>query len=91
MCNADVTTVGYDWFPEIHLLRTRLNSVHRCRNWDVIQDWAEEHHAPYDGHNSHVDEKTGQVVDFGGTDELPMDDNTHFFEPVNWRYTKDDM
>lgn len=89
MCNADVSTVGYDWFPEINLLRTRLDSVHRCRNWDAIHDWALDHQAPYNGHNSHVDEETGEIVDFGF--KPTVDERVHFFEPEDWEYTIEEM
>jgi hypothetical protein len=40
MCNAGVAAQGFDWFQELHYILVRINTVHRCRNFDGIRDWA---------------------------------------------------
>lgn len=88
MCNADTSAQGFDWFPEEKYLRIRLDSVHRCRNWDLIHEWADEHVAPWNGNIAHVDETTGRVVDYG---KDPNDDNTNLWVPAGFQYTRHDM
>ncbi|KAH8897914.1 hypothetical protein GQ53DRAFT_818168 [Thozetella sp. PMI_491] len=90
MCNADTSANGYDWFPSIHYLRIHLNSVHRCRNWDMVRDWAKEHYVPYNGRMAHVNEETGRLEDFGTEADLDPTKVT-IINPPDFRYTKDDM
>jgi Mycotoxin biosynthesis protein UstYa len=88
MCNADVAAQGFDWFQELHYIRVRIDTVHRCRNFDRIRDWAWERAVPWNSHMAHVDEKTGRVIDYGF---VPDPEFVHEFTPENFHHTKDDM
>ena len=43
MCNADLSTVWLQWEPGAQRNRAVVASTHTCRNFEKIQQWAEEH------------------------------------------------
>jgi hypothetical protein len=49
MCTVDVGVLGQVWYqpegktPEAFV---DFNTVHKCRNFDAIRDWAEKHQLP---------------------------------------------
>ena len=50
MCTVDVGVLGQVWFqpdeskpPEAFV---DFNTMHKCRNFDAIRDWAEKHQLP---------------------------------------------
>jgi hypothetical protein len=88
MCNANVSLQGCDWFQELHYIRVRIDTIHRCRYFDRIRDWAWERSVPWNSHMAHVDEETGRVVDYGF---VPDPQLVHEFTPEGFHYTRDDM
>ena len=51
MCTVDVGVLGQVWYqpnssvPEVEAF-VDFNTVHKCRNFDDIRDWAEKHQLP---------------------------------------------
>ncbi|KAG1805896.1 hypothetical protein EV424DRAFT_259818 [Suillus variegatus] len=43
MCNADVTTITWDWVKGHNIPYPNFNTRHQCRNYEKILDWAVEH------------------------------------------------
>lgn len=49
MCTVDVGVLGQVWYqPPDRPLQAFVdfNTVHKCRNFDAIRDWAEKHQLP---------------------------------------------
>jgi hypothetical protein len=49
MCTVDVGVLGQVWYqPPGGALQAFVdfNTVHKCRNFDAIRDWAEKHQLP---------------------------------------------
>ena len=49
MCTIDVGVLGQVWYqPSSKSLQAFVdfNTVHMCRNFDAIRDWAEKHQLP---------------------------------------------
>ena len=42
MCSADVATVPVQWNDATKSMRPRVDTVHTCRNFDKLRDWALE-------------------------------------------------
>ena len=42
-CNADVGVFTFYMIPDDPLAWPELNSNHKCRNFDRVKDWANEH------------------------------------------------
>ena len=51
MCDADVGIITYNWVKDHDLYYPNFNTVHKCRNFEDIYDWAIAHqaHAPNGG------------------------------------------
>jgi Mycotoxin biosynthesis protein UstYa len=45
MCNADTGIITYEWVDGWLSPRPDYNTVHRCRNFDKIQNWNDGHSA----------------------------------------------
>ncbi len=50
-CSSDVSTITWEWSPKNGKMMGNLQTVHTCRNFDKIRDWAKEHRLQedYDG------------------------------------------
>lgn len=49
MCNVDIGVLGQVWYqpPEADIEPfVDFNTVHTCRNFEVVRDWAEKHQLP---------------------------------------------
>jgi hypothetical protein len=42
-CNADLSTIYYEWVPERNRLVGNLATTHTCKNYDSIIQWARDH------------------------------------------------
>lgn len=42
MCAADTTPISWQWNEQAQTVRRRDDVVHTCRNFEAIQEWAEE-------------------------------------------------
>lgn len=42
-CNADLSTIYYEWVPERNRLVGNLATTHTCKNYDSILQWARDH------------------------------------------------
>jgi hypothetical protein len=87
-CNSDVTANGFDWRDDIKYMMPRINTVHKCRNFDKIKEWAFERFVPLNNLQSNV-EPTG-LVDWSKTYPNPEDPENLEQHP-EFRYTVDDM
>ena len=67
--------------------RVRIDTVHRCRKFDRIRDWAWECSVPWNSHMAHVDEETGRV----GYGFVPDPEFVHDSTPEGIHHTRDDM
>jgi hypothetical protein len=47
MCTVDIGVLGQVWFnPEYPEAYVDFNTRHKCRNFDAVRQWAEEHQMP---------------------------------------------
>ncbi|KAG2031721.1 hypothetical protein BDR03DRAFT_972024 [Suillus americanus] len=44
MCRGDVTMLTYDWVEGVQDPFPNFNTPHRCRNFEKVLNWADEHH-----------------------------------------------
>ncbi|KAF5327876.1 hypothetical protein D9619_003923 [Psilocybe cf. subviscida] len=47
MCSADISTVGWQWSDDLQNNTFQGGVAHKCRNFDMIQDWARQQALPY--------------------------------------------
>lgn len=47
MCNADFSPAVWQYNHELQQAEVRRDTVHTCRNYEKIQDWAQENSVPY--------------------------------------------
>jgi len=88
-CSSDVTANGFDWFPQTHYMRPRLDTVHKCRNFSRIKEFAFERFIPLNNLQSHV-EADGVLVDYTGVFPDP-EATENWPSHSDWHYTVDDM
>ncbi|KAI0079448.1 hypothetical protein K474DRAFT_1639618 [Panus rudis PR-1116 ss-1] len=43
MCASDISLIVWQWSEEKHQAVVKMNTVHSCRNYDRIVDWAKDH------------------------------------------------
>ena len=53
MCNADISTIHWEWNEEQQRAKPRSTNTHTCRNFGAIQQWALDHQVG-DGFDMHV-------------------------------------
>jgi hypothetical protein len=47
MCNVDIAVLGQVWYDkESPTALPDFNTDHKCRNYDAVRKWAEEHQVP---------------------------------------------
>ena len=46
MCDADVSVLTYNWVKHHHFPHANFNVEHKCRNFEDVLDWANDHQAP---------------------------------------------
>lgn len=44
MCSSDLAPIVWLWIEENHLAQPVAQVAHTCRDFDVIREWAEDHH-----------------------------------------------
>ncbi|UNI23174.1 hypothetical protein JDV02_009009 [Purpureocillium takamizusanense] len=88
MCHSDISTVPFRWSETSQALKPRLDSVHVCRNFTKIREWALERHV--DVGNMRAQVEHGQVVDYSSTapDLYKLAEQKI---PYDWNKTVDDM
>jgi hypothetical protein len=42
MCTVDVTPIPYHWYSKYAAYMPATGIVHTCRNFEAVQDWAQE-------------------------------------------------
>ena len=45
MCDADVSVITYQWFPQTERLVPNFNNPRKCRDYGAVLQWAKEHQA----------------------------------------------
>jgi Mycotoxin biosynthesis protein UstYa len=49
MCTVDIGVLGQVWlYPQAPEAYVDFNTRHKCRNFDAVRQWAEEHQMPKD-------------------------------------------
>ena len=43
MCHADMTLLPLEWWDETDVPQNVIHTPHLCANWDMVQEWAQEH------------------------------------------------
>jgi hypothetical protein len=47
MCNVDIAVLGRVWWnKDSPIAFPDFNTDHKCRNYDAVRQWAEEHQVP---------------------------------------------
>ncbi|KAE8332168.1 hypothetical protein BDV39DRAFT_200322 [Aspergillus sergii] len=54
MCSADVAPIVWSWEDNEHRLKGHTDTLHTCRDFDLIRQWALEHQAPSFDPSVHV-------------------------------------
>lgn len=92
MCSSDITANGFDWLPEKKYLMPRLNTVHKCRNFDRIREWAFQRFVPLNNLQSNV-EADGKLVDYTGVFPNPEAPENRVKNPElrEFHHTVDDI
>lgn len=86
-CQSDLTSLSYDWIEGSQLV-AHEESLHTCRNFDLISEWAYARSiAP--PMRAHVE--NGKVVSYQGMAYGPEWENAKTKEPEGWNYTKEDF
>ncbi|POR37564.1 Uncharacterized protein TPAR_02205 [Tolypocladium paradoxum] len=88
MCHSDTSTVAYRWSDTAKVLRPRLDSVHMCRNFTKIREWAFARHVDVDNMRARVEH--GQIVDYSTTTPDPVEAAEQKV-PQDWTKTVHDM
>lgn len=45
MCSSDTSVITWVWDENTHASRGNLNTVHTCRDFEAIRQWALDHEA----------------------------------------------
>lgn len=47
MCASDVSTIVWQWNEKAEAVKIHADIAHTCRRFDLLHDWAREHHLPH--------------------------------------------
>lgn len=92
MCSSDVAMHSYSWLDEFKYNQVNFGTVHQCRNFDKIREWAKERAVKLEGYQKHVED--GKIVDYAGdgSEPEPMEHgHSSGFVPKGWHHTKEEM
>lgn len=87
LCHADTSATTWEWI-EGSQMSIRAETLHVCRNFDVISQWAYDRHVE-GNQRTHVE--NGRVVDYSGQPPSAEWDKIQVQPPADWAYTVDDM
>ncbi|EGX90076.1 hypothetical protein CCM_06496 [Cordyceps militaris CM01] len=89
-CSADVSVIPYRWHRETNIAEPDIRSVHMCRNFTKIRDWAFERFLSLTSKRIHVE--NGTVVDYAGAGRDPEEVLAEkLANPENWNKTVKDL
>jgi hypothetical protein len=54
MCSSDITPIPWKWDEETHRIIGLLDSLHTCRDFNAIREWALEHEAKNFDTHTHI-------------------------------------
>jgi hypothetical protein len=86
-CSADISTVNYLWLQDAKFMQAQINSVHTCRNYEKIRDWAFDRYV--DKSNSRSRVENGRIVDYSSWGPDPS--KHHVGGPKDFHHTKDEF
>ena len=86
-CHADTSAMTYDWV-EASSLVLHSETLHTCRDFDLIRDWAYERYVPA-AQRSHVE--NGMVVSYNDKPYGPAWEKVKVVVPDDWAYTEKDL
>jgi hypothetical protein len=71
-------------------LQPRLDSVHTCRNFEKIQDWAFDRYVDFKDHRLHVED--GKIVDYSAFEDPKVGPNTtNLSRPEGFYHTREEF
>lgn len=89
-CSADVSAIPYRWNPRTKIAEPDIRSIHMCRNFTKIRDWAFDRFLPMTSKRMHVE--NGTVVDYSGVGRHPEEVVAQeLANPDNWNKTTQDL
>lgn len=87
LCHADTSATTWEWI-EGSQMSIRAETLHVCRNFDMISQWAYDRHVE-GNQRTHVE--SGQVVDYSDQPPSAEWDKIQVMPPVDWAYREEDM
>lgn len=87
LCHADTAATTWEWIPGSQM-SIRAETLHVCRNFDVISQWAYDRHVE-GNQRTHVED--GRVVDYSGQPATADWDKIQVMPPADWAYREEDM
>lgn len=54
MCSVDISAINYQWDEAEHYSKGQLTTLHTCRDFDAIKEWALEHQLETWDSHTHV-------------------------------------
>ncbi len=89
-CSVDVSVVPYRWHPDTKIAEPDIRSMHMCRNFTKIRDWAFDRFIPMTSKREHVED--GVVVDYSDIGSDPEAVLTEkLADPQDWNKTVYDL
>ncbi|TQW01129.1 tat pathway signal sequence [Cordyceps javanica] len=89
-CAADVSAIPYRWHHETKIAEPDIRSVHMCRNFTKIREWAFGRFIPMTTKRKHVED--GVVVDYTGVGRDPEEVLAEeLANPEGWNKTVNDL
>ncbi|KAJ4147382.1 hypothetical protein LMH87_001904 [Akanthomyces muscarius] len=89
-CSVDVSVVPYRWHPDTKIAEPDIRSMHMCRNFTKIRDWAFDRFISMTSKREHVED--GVVVDYSDVGSDPEAVLTEkLADPQDWNKTVYDL
>ena len=88
ICSSDISTNHYNWVQDSKHIQPHLDSVHTCRNFEKIREWAFDRYV--DLRNNHLHVENGQVVDYTSLVAKPnaKSSGPH---PIDFHHTREEF
>ncbi|KAG8156492.1 hypothetical protein KVR01_013596 [Diaporthe batatas] len=85
MCQADIAAFTFDWRAE-KILEPMIDTIHVCRNFTKIQEWAENHYVNLTNAMKKLHVEQGEIVNYTGTynPEEFLVENENTYAPEWW-------
>ncbi|KAF2245941.1 hypothetical protein BU26DRAFT_607235 [Trematosphaeria pertusa] len=81
-CSADIAPIPFTWMPERKYMLLRMDTYHRCRDFDALHAWTRERQVGEYSESRHVE--GGRVVDYAGMADVLAGVSEEELRRVRW-------